>query len=213
MLNVDEETGKIDIVPTAPTSGNVRLEGPQGYNNAVYLLNEACSNLYSDTSKGITARSINMDDIENAMKEAGNESAIVAPTQPYTGTYNSSYSKYPVIYGQEKLSTVNPAGTLGLSEQTRLIERNEGTSASSFIGAITSLSALTRPYHTYYYKDYNSFNTALGDKSNIILPQGNSTKYWVASRCIYAYSSYCHFYVRGVNYGSLYYYYVFHSRR
>ena len=51
VLNVDEDTGKIDIVPTAPTTGTVRLQGAQGYNNAVYLLNDACSNLYSDSSK------------------------------------------------------------------------------------------------------------------------------------------------------------------
>ena len=50
-------------MPTAPTSGSVRLYGAQGYNNAVYLLNELCSQLYSDSSKEITARSINIDDI------------------------------------------------------------------------------------------------------------------------------------------------------
>ena len=154
-----------------------------------------------------------MDDMENAMKEAGNESAIEAPTQPYTGTYNSSYSKYPVIYGEEKLSTVNQSGNLGLSEQTRLIERNEGTSTSSYIGAITSLSSLTKPYQTYYYKNYNSFNTLLGDKGNIILPNGSNTYYWVASRCISTYSSYCDFLVRIVYYGDLDYYYLFDSYR
>ena len=144
-----------------------------------------------------------MDDIENAMKEAGNESAIAAPTQSFIGTYDSSRSKYPVIYGEEKLSTVNPSGTLGLSQQTRLIERNEGTSTSSYIGAITSLNSLTKPYKTYYDKDYNSFNTALGNKSNIILPKGRSTRYWVASRCVINSYTICSFYVRDVYGGSL----------
>ena len=144
-----------------------------------------------------------MDDIENAMKEAGNESAIEVPTQPYTGTYSSYYSKYPVIYGEEKLSTVNPSGTLGLSDQTRLIERNEETSTIFLIGAITSLSSLTKTYKTYYSKSYNDFNTLLGEKGNIILPKGGLTTYWVASRCISTDDNYCYFYVRDVSGGNL----------
>ena len=183
VLNVDKETGKIDIVPTGPTTNFVNLQGAQGYNNAVYLLNEACNSLYSDKSKGITARSINIEDIENALKEAGNESAIKEPTQPYTGTFDSYSSKYPVIYGEEKLSKVNSLGTLGLSEQTRLIERIEGTSTSSYIGAITSLSALTRQLYLTYYEITSGFNTLLGSKGNILVPKGNRTNYWVASRC------------------------------
>ena len=61
----------IEMVPTAETSGKVYLQGAQGYNNCVKLLNDACSSLYSDSSKGITARSINMDDIEKIIINKG----------------------------------------------------------------------------------------------------------------------------------------------
>lgn len=206
VLNVNEETGKIDIVPSAQTTGKVTLQGAMGYNNAVYLLNDACSNLYSDSTKGITARSINMDDIENAMKEAGNESEIVEPIQTdreYTVNY-----KYPVIYSQEKLSVVNSNGILGLSEQAKLIERSEGTSTESYIGAITDSSSLIKPYQTKYNK---SIITLLGNKENIILPNTDSTKYWIASRCIETSYSSCDFFVRGMSNGWLNSYIVFYS--
>lgn len=42
----------------------MKLQGAQGYNNGVYLLNEACSYLYGNEEKGIKARSINIEDIE-----------------------------------------------------------------------------------------------------------------------------------------------------
>ena len=63
VLDIDRKTGEISLVPVKPTTGTVYLGEAQGYNNAVYLLNEACKNLYGDNEKGITARSINIEDI------------------------------------------------------------------------------------------------------------------------------------------------------
>lgn len=67
VLSIDDETGEVQLIPSVPTTGTVRLQGPQGYNNAVKLLNDACDALYSKTENGIkiiTARSINMEDFE-----------------------------------------------------------------------------------------------------------------------------------------------------
>lgn len=211
VLNVDNETGNIEIVPTSAglSERNVTIQGPQGYNNGVYLLNEACSNLYSDESKGITARNINIDDIENILKEEGEGSLILEPSQ-ISGTYNLYYSKYPVIYGQEKLSTINSSGTLGLSEQTRLIERSEGTS-SSYIGAIDSSTNMPAPYNTVYELDYYTLTTVLGDRLNILLPNDRNTYYWVASRCVSGGSAYSIFGLRWIEAPGLYYSNLFRS--
>ena len=70
VFNIDETTGKIELVPVKSTYEAVELCGAQGYNNAVQLLNEACSNLYGDSSKGITARSIKFEDIEGKITKA-----------------------------------------------------------------------------------------------------------------------------------------------
>ena len=74
VFDINEETGEVTLVPdhstndgndgASATSGTVYLRGAQGYNNGVKLLNDACSALYGDSSKGITARSINIEDIE-----------------------------------------------------------------------------------------------------------------------------------------------------
>lgn len=47
----------------------IYFNGSKGYNNAVYTLNNICSNLYKDTVKGITARSIKDEDITYRMIE------------------------------------------------------------------------------------------------------------------------------------------------
>ena len=70
------------------------------------------------------------------------------------------------------------------------------------IGAVNN-NNLTRPYQTYYNMEYNDFRIALGDRADIVLPNGTSTGYWIASRCINTNDSNCSFGVRNVNNGSL----------
>ncbi|MBR3133481.1 MAG: hypothetical protein IKG42_05415 [Clostridia bacterium] len=210
VLDVDTTTGTVRLVPKNYASGTVRFQGAQGYNNAVKLLNDACSALYSDSDAGATAKSINIDDIEDIMETLPTEAT--APTQLYSA-YDSSNSKYPVIYGNENKAVINGGDSisngLGLSQQTSFIQRSEGTSETNTlsgskndIGAITTATSI-RPYHTYYSKDNSSFTTALGNKSGIILPNGSSTDYWVASRCVNTSSGNCLFNVRYVYGGDL----------
>ena len=48
------------------------------------------------------------------------------------------------------------------------------------------------------FKDYTKQDSSIANYYNLIMPKGTGTTYWVASRCVHAYSSYCNFYVRGV---------------
>ena len=119
----------------------------------------------------------------------------------------TSRKRYPAIYAQEKLAVINgtPNGDtgLGLSNQDAFIERTEGTN-----GAIATATSI-QPYQTYWYKDATFMSTAFEDYTkqdsstanyyNLIMPSGTGTTYWVASRCVDAYSGYCHFLVRSVS--------------
>ena len=195
VLNVDNDTGAIDMVPENP-SANVRLQGAQGYNNAVKLLNDACSSLYSDASKGIAARSINIEDIEAAVKAGGSarvEALNTAKTNAGVGTkqdanpYSRSYSKYPTIYEREKSNVITPQVTveegketnLGQSKQTQFITKTESSATNGYKQAGTSI----QPYKTNY-----NFNFASTAKENLL-----RKSYWVASRCVSLIGSYCYF--------------------
>ena len=220
VLSIDNETGKVELVPSAPTTGTVYLGEAQGYNNGVKLLNDACSSLYGNSEKEITARSINIEDIEKYMTEAGlteahnytdTDSNTKYGTQLSNAYSSSSDSRYPAIYAQEKLAVINgtPNGDTGLdlSKQDTFIERTEGTN-----GLITTATSI-QPYQTYWYKDATFMSTAFKDYTkqdssianyyNLIMPSGTGTTYWVASRCVNACSSYCGFDGRIVDSGGV----------
>ena len=221
VLSIDKATGNVELVPTAPTTETVYLGEAQGYNNGVKLLNDACSSLYGNDEKEITARSINIEDIEKymtdtALTEAHNYTNTSSNTK-YGNQVSSAYTtnkNYPAIYAQEKLAVINgtPNGDTGLdlSKQDTFVERTEGTN-----GAITTATSI-QPYQTYWYKDATFMSTAFKDYTkqdssianyyNLIMPKGTGTTYWVASRCVSTDSSYCYFNVRYVNSGNVHAY-------
>ena len=216
VLSIDEEAKTVQLVPSKPTTGTVYLEEAQGYNNAVKLLNEACSNLYGNSTKGIEARSINITDIEDYMTTTAVAEAHASPYKGQTKNVYTSYKNYPIIYAQEKLAFINetPNGDTGLdlSDQNSFIERTAGTSTTSNVGAITNATSI-QPYQTFWtkdatymanaFQDYTKRDTTTANYSDLIMPSGASTTYWVASRCVRASSVTCTFYVRSVDSGEV----------
>ena len=147
-------------MPNEPTSNSVPLQGAQGYNNGVKLLNDACSNLYSMPSKGIIARSMNLEDVENKLTASALASAR---GDNYLKQASSAYSKensyYPSIYAQEKLSVID--GTqrstgLDRSEQKILIGRTDNGATEGHLQASTSI----QPYTDCIYIDSTSLPKA-----------------------------------------------------
>ncbi|MBP3503249.1 MAG: hypothetical protein J6K42_07270, partial [Clostridia bacterium] len=208
VLSIDKTTGNIQMVPSSPTTGTVTFQGAQGYNNAVYLLNEACSSLYSDSTKGITARSITEEDFAEigGTTWKNYRASYTNGTVKYGNQLASAYTTnryYPTMYSQEVNSVINGTkSTTGYSqsEQTSLIGRADSSATNGRLQATTSI----QPYQTYYNtKDYTTTANLLGGYGSILLPKGSSTQYWVASRCVNLYSSSCNFRVRYVNSGYL----------
>lgn len=209
VLSIDENTGTVELVPNVPTIGTVYLGQEQGYNNGVKLLNDACSSLYGNIERGISARSINIEDIEKYMTETAfteahnytNADSNTKYGNQVSSVYSPDYSKYPAIYAQEKLAVINgiPNGDTGLdlSNQDIFIERTEGTN-----GTVTTATSI-QPYQTFWDKDATFMATAFKDYIkqdrttvnyySLIIPSGTSTTYWVASRCVNTYSNYCNF--------------------
>ena len=70
ILNIHED-GTIDLISETATSTDVYFQGALGYNNAVLLINDICAKQYSNKELGITARSVNLEDIESQMNETG----------------------------------------------------------------------------------------------------------------------------------------------
>ena len=206
------ENGRVELVPTQPTTGKVYLGQAQGYNNGVKLLNDACSSLYGNVSKGITARSLNIEDIEKYMlEEKLTEVHLYANAAKYGNQVTSEYASnknYPSIYAQENLSVINGESKktdgLEMSEQANLIEKTDNGATDGKITTATSI----QPYQTYWSKDnmymQKAFRTAEGGTNyyDILIPNESSTAYWMASRCVDTGSSNCSFSMCDVGSGS-----------
>ena len=196
-----KQLGDVQLVPGQQQSGKKRvtLQGAQGYNNAVQLLDAACSALYSNPQKGITARSIDMDDIEplldpSVIAEAKNNSnhnskSYLNENDQISSAFNKNYSFFPRIYEEEIKSVINGnEKTSGLSQSapgSKIYSRNEAASLSAdqleFTNSIAGyLLAKTniQPYHTYYSGTYGSIslNTA-GNYLNSLQQSGKATQY------------------------------------
>lgn len=217
VFDINETTGEVILIPEHSTSkienGKVTLFGAQGYNNAVYLLDEACSNLYGNKEKGIKARSIDIDDIEVKMKK---EALTQAQTESNYGkqilnAYMEKNSNYPIIYEQEILRSIDNNGKvistgLGISEQVKLglIEATDNNALNGYLQA-TSI----QPTQTYWSKDNSFLKTSFQTNKNgvsyyeLLMPDDNTTSYWIASRCVSTHENECLFTVSRVFEGNI----------
>lgn len=110
---------------------------------------------------------------------------------------------YPLIYAKEAMSVINNQsgiGTLGRSEQTSLIERDDVTTAKKLDGTPEGLQATNgyvrassgiKPYDTMFYFELNRVNENKDGQVDVLCP--NNQNYWVASRNIRTYGNSCDF--------------------
>ena len=218
VLSVDSN-GNIEMVPLS-AKGNLVLQGAQGYNNGVKLLNDACSSLYGGSQgSGITARSIcEQDFIKAGKKSQPNDTDESNDWTRYRAAFSNGYatygyqkqnvfsqeySHYPSIYALEKNSVIDgTTATTGLDsdKQTTAIEKNDYSATNGLLQA-TSI----QPYQSYYeVSNYSSTSDLLdSSKASILLPNNGSISYWIANRAICLYESGCSYFLRCIYSGRL----------
>ena len=199
VLSINDD-GTVDLISATPLSYTVGFGGALGYNNSVFLLNNVCSSLYSNSSLGATARSINLEeDIEPKLNAAGISARnSYGRGQVYAYGNVRTYSNgryYPNLYAQEIGSGINT----GVAREDG-IAKNESyynpPTYESYTQAGTSLTA-TSDYYTLGSASYFD-NEKLYD-----LLFNTSTDYWLASRSVMLSSNYAGFSLRKVSGGNL----------
>ena len=180
VLDITDD-GKVRLISANPTKAEVELKGANGYNNAVYLLDELCNTLYK--GENATAKSLKIEDIQNKMDLSVwnyNNDAH------YGSTLDPIYKEYPLIFAQEMGQTVNGrSGSLDLSEQT-----------SAMTGKGTASSWTVR--YTYWYNSMGASNYVSPVYHELFHAAATGT-YWLSSRCVYAGSVNAVFNVRYVS--------------
>ena len=205
VLNI-HENGTVDLIgDIASTDQTIYFQGALGYNNSVYLLNDICKELYSNSTLGITARSINVEDIEDQMNETG-----IAARDAYTvngvqygktKTYTGNYAYYPNLYTKEKGSGIDTTEVktsgIKVSDIGYTSPTTETSSKASSITVTQTFYSLTN-ISASYFKDCNGNSSVIRD-----MLFNTGTQYWLASRDVVCNSSVASFglhYVSGANF-------------
>ena len=177
-INTD---GSMDIIGT-PTSQSIYFSNALGYNNGVYVMNDICKTLYSRS--GIEARSVNVEDFEYWLKQAGKESLRDDYGKSSGIQYNTpktyeSNKKYPYLYQYETGAGINSdtvgSGTLGLSKTYK----NENGYTNGLTTNTSSEATDGNLTVTQTFWDANITEADFGEGAKVL---SNSTYYWLASR-------------------------------
>ena len=184
---LDVQNGQVRLISETPTTSKIELYGYNGYNNAVKLIDDACSTLYTNRQLASTVQNLKIEDITKYMK--------TKPTEDTT-TYSPSNKYYPNILLKEKGQTVNEiSGTeLDLSEQKEFINQTIKIEANTW--------ALKK---TYWDQSMNNTDSFTDSKyyELFINNESNYDAYWMLSRCVFANSNYAFFGVRIVDSGDV----------
>ena len=204
VLDVDETTGAVRLISAAPTSSTVTLGGYNGYNNAVKLLDDACSTLYN-SKLATKVQNLKIEDIQDKMKEKDYSKLYYAYGKPPIQPGNK---KYPSILAQEKNQKVNGnEGTLDLSKQDDYINQTNTLNAKSLElkttvwGKVKLHEDNEEEAEEWTENDFEEENKEMYYKLFIKNGEENYDTYWMSSRCVLADSVTAHFDVRIVRSG------------
>ena len=197
VMNINND-GSVELISAAPISTSVYFNGSLGYNNGVLLLNDLCKSQYSNSTLGVTARSIDLEDIEKKFNSTGinarNTYNNGNKTYGQTQTYTNNYSYTPDIY--------NHVGKTA-AEESKDYYSTPTTATHSQKGTL-------EVQQTYYYFS-NTPSSYFDDSTFHELIFGTGTAYWLASRYAYCSSTGADFGLRYVDSASLSGDYLFYS--
>jgi len=186
--------GTIDLVADRAISSTVYFGGALGYNNGVYLLDDLCRAQYSNSTLGVTSRSLDLVDIEKHFTDSGRAArdAYTFGGVQYgsTKTYSGNYSYAPHVWNNNDKNVSKASNNIAELESNPL---SLTTETYSQLGNITvTQTGYNITSQASYYDDPNFHNLIFG----------TGTTYWLASRCARCYSTVASFGLRNVDGGN-----------
>lgn len=96
VIDVNKQSKQVKIIPTSLNNYEITLNGVNGFNNGVKILNDLCNQIFSNTQYNATAKNINIEDIE---KLSSNISELKGINYGIEKEYNSLI--YPYVLKEE----------------------------------------------------------------------------------------------------------------
>ena len=181
--DIDTTNKTIQLVSADNTSTTLTLGGANGDNNGVQILNDLCSYLYSDSSKGITARSMDAKDIEDAIVQNGQvlETAIKSAVHPNYGGGTTNIA-YGTVCTMETQSTSNRITPNRYTQNDITSQQNNDLrpGTESYVSGYTDRNSLTVK-NSWYDLSTSNLQSCIGTTRQSIL---GTRSCWLASRDI-----------------------------
>ena len=183
---LDVKGDQVRLISVAPTAFGLTLQGANGYNNAVKLIDDLCA-IYGG-SKG-TAKGLKIEDIEEYVKEKNYKNILT----DYGTTWTPTNKNYPLIFAKENKQFGNGAtGYFGLSEQD-----NNWYTGTTTVGTLNVV-------YTYWYKTMASGDWTNSKYHELFINNGsNYPVYWLSSRCVMCFATHSGFNGRCVGNGGV----------
>ena len=186
VLSINDD-GTVNLVSDTTTSQTIGFGNAVGYNNGVFLLNDIASSLYSNSSLGATARSINIEDVEKGMTTEGLEFAHenTGGRVPWRQIERYSLESligpilYPNLYAEENGSGINfdVLKTDGIDQSDGFFVEEPSTEIPAYSRAYALIVTQTFYFFDAYISDFK--NTTFRDM--LFNPEYNN---WIASRYV-----------------------------
>lgn len=170
---LDIVDGKVRLISDKPTNSTIALKGWNGYNNAVYLIDDVCKTLYSNKSYANSVQNLKIEDIQNVMLKDYTKLEY----SNYGETSSPKSKNYPSIFAQEEGQEVDgKIGAFGQSKQDKLIKQTTVNTAKSW-----NIKC------TYWYDKLKAEDYKKTEYNNLFMEDENKKHYepyWLSSRCI-----------------------------
>lgn len=184
---VNKANNTIEIVSSNSTSTKLFLYGATGYNQGPGIINKICLTLYSNENKGITARSLDGLDLDEAIAEhriltrGTDEWIYYIRSLAYDNSVNYPYGKTGIT--SEKVYVPNCYSEADITTEQANDLRPIETTASG----CTQKSGFKRMITKYDISDIEVVAKALGSVRQSIIGKRNCL---LSSRCVYGGTAY-----------------------
>ena len=188
------------------TDTEIFFESAVGYNNAVFILNDICAKQYSNATLGTTARSLNLDDVEEELNKQGIEerNKYISVGNIQYGNFKLYQGVYPLLYAEENGTWTNISEDIAnlTEEEIRQNLKRDGidVSENGYTSLTTdSVSTVVQNLimtQTFYQLEVKNEYLKNSDIYSVLFEQEET--YWMASRNINCYENYGNFSISGI---------------
>ena len=191
---LDVKDGHVRLISATPTTSTITLYGYNGYNNAVKLLDDTCSTLYTNSNYASKVQDLKIEDIQDKMK-----TDYTKIFTEYNKKFRPTNKYYPEIMLKEKEQKIISGdntilGTeLGKSEQTEFIKQAKAQKADTLE---VTYNLWTKTMKESDFNDSKYYEIFIGKEEFY-------STYWLSSRGILAEKEYAAFDGRFVENGKV----------